>query len=160
MPSETGYIYFDACVFLEYLNNTPGRADVIADLLAQLERGKDKVLTSVLSRVEVAYIDEESRRGQLDPKVEARIEGLWSDSSVMEIVEVNTEITLLARQMLRAALQRGWKLKPLDAIHLATAKWSGACEFHTYDASLLKYDAVIGCKICEPYVAQSRLPNL
>jgi len=58
---------------------------------------------------------------------------------------VNTEIAVLARQMLREALRRGWKLKPLDSVHLATAKWGGAREFHTYDADLFKYEEVIGC---------------
>jgi len=160
MPSETAYVYWDACVFLDYLNNSPGRADVIADVLAQVERSKDKVMTSVLSRVEVAYVQEESLRHALEPQAEARVDALWSDSSVIEIVEVNTEIAVLARQMLREALRRGWKLKPLDAVHLGTAKWGGAREFHTYDADLFKYEEVIECKISEPYVSQGRLPNL
>lgn len=160
MPNETTYLYWDACVFLDYLNNTPGRADVIADVLAQVERTKDKVMTSVLSRVEVAYVQEESLRHVLDPQAEARINSLWSDSSVIEVVEVNTEIAVLARQMLREALRRGWKLKPLDAVRPATSKWGGAREFHTYDADLFKYEQVIGCKISEPYVSQGRLPNL
>ena len=160
MASETNYVYFDACVFLDYLNNTPGRSDIIAELLAQAERIKHKVLTSVLSRVEVAYVQEESLGRALDPEVEARIDSLWSDSSVVEIVEMNGEIALLARRMVRDGLCRGWKLKVLDAIHLATAEWAGARQFLTYDSSLFRYSEVVGCPICEPHVAQSRLPNL
>ena len=45
----------------------------------------------------------------------------------------------------------------MDAIHLATAKWLGVDEFHTYDTGLHKYAANLGFKIIEPYTPQPRL---
>ena len=49
-------------------------------------------------------------------------------------------------------------LKPMDAIHLATAKVHGAFEFHTYDDGLDKYVPDIGFKISPPIANAPKLP--
>ena len=63
---------------------------------------------------------------------------------------------------MRNAIAQGWSLKPLDSIHLATAKWLSDLgmpvgEFHTYDRQLNKYAAMVGVKILEPYTPQPGL---
>ena len=40
---------------------------------------------------------------------------------------------------MRAAIEKGWSLKPADALHLATAHQLKAKEFHTYDEGLKKF---------------------
>jgi hypothetical protein len=63
-----------------------------------------------------------------------------------------------ARDLMREAIaaSRGvWSLKPLDAVHLATAQWLDASHpisgFHTYDTSLKKYANLLGgIPIVEP----------
>ena len=44
-----------------------------------------------------------------------------------------------------------WSLKPMDAIHLATAQHLSVDAFHTYDGKLEKYQPGLGLKIEEPY---------
>ncbi|MGH7557372.1 MAG: hypothetical protein ACREMD_06285 [Gemmatimonadota bacterium] len=58
---------------------------------------------------------------------------------------------------MREALPRGWSLKPMDAIHLATAGVVGVQALHTYDGSLGKYDAITGFPIGPPLLAQMTL---
>ena len=63
---------------------------------------------------------------------------------------------------MRDAITKGWSLKPLDAIHLATAQWLSSVgvtvdEVHTYDNSLVKYGPIVGFSIMEPYAPQPRM---
>ena len=65
---------------------------------------------------------------------------------------------------MRDAIPHGWGLKPMDAIHLATAEWVNRRlftveEFHTYD-KLDKYGFMIGIRIKEPYILQPSFPNI
>jgi len=85
---------------------------------------------------------------------------LWEANPVIDIVEFHDEIATLARDLIRDAMSRSWGLTPIDAIHLATAQWYKVHEFHTYDGGLEKYSENIGFQVCEPYVLQSKLPNL
>ncbi len=71
------------------------------------------------------------------------------------MVEFHSDIAKEARTLIREALTRKWSLKPLDAIHLATARWLSKAglsidEFHTYDKGIFKYGSVVGFKIVEP----------
>ena len=64
---------------------------------------------------------------------------------------------------MRLAVTRGWSLKPLDAIHLATAQWLSSLgieidEFHTYDThALFKYVPIVDFNVCEPHTLQPRM---
>ncbi len=53
--AETHFIYWDANVFLSYINNLPDRMPVLDAILEEIESSKnDRIVTSVLSKVEVA----------------------------------------------------------------------------------------------------------
>lgn len=156
MPDDLPRLYWDANVFLSYINGIPTR---LPDLDALLERsGTDsQIITSVISIVEVAFGKAEQDGGALDPDVERKIDALWTADSPIRLVEFYPHIAHGAKALMREALARGWKLKPLDAIHLATAQQERATAFHTYDTELEKYTPLIGCPVSQPVAKAPKL---
>ncbi len=121
-----------------------------------------QLYTSALSKVEVAFSTSEQVQRVLDAKTEELIENLWHDPGAVITVEFHDGIADIAKGLMRVAITRGWVLKPLDAIHLATAKWLsdlglGVEEFHTYDGRLFRWSTIVGFKILEPYTSQPKL---
>lgn len=159
MPSEVNRIYWDACVFLSYINEYAERLSVIDALLARSESNDDptEIVTSTVSIVEVAFALSEKASSSLNEEVETKIDQLWSDRSAVKLVEFHEGIAIEARGLMRTALTQDWSLKPADAIHLATAKHLAVTEFHTYSRDLVKYKAMTGYSICEPYTPQGSL---
>ena len=157
MPDEPRLIYWDADVFLSYVYGIPDRMPDI-DALLDLSGKALQIITSALTIVEVAFGKAEQDQRTLDPAVEAKIDQLWQANSPIKLVEFHPRIAEGARDLMRSAVTRSWHLKPLDAIHLATARQQGVAEFHTYDSDLVKYDAVVGFSIGPPRAAAPRLP--
>lgn len=124
-------VYWDTNVFLSYLNDQPGRAPQIEALLAEAEAGKLEIVTSTVTIAEVAFAASEQLSGALDPKVEEKIAAFWGPP--IRMAEFHAAIGARAAQLIRDAMARKTGLKPMDAIHLATAEQIGANEFHTYD---------------------------
>lgn len=150
--------YWDANVFLSYLNEDPLRISTLEAILDDvLNNKKDKIVTSVLSKVEVAWVATEKINRALNQEEEARIDALWNDSSIIELVDFNDDITQIARSLLRKSMARGLSLKTNDAIHLATAEWVGASVMNTYDDRLYKFNDLIGIDIKAPVAEQPRL---
>lgn len=158
MTSDTPKpIYWDSNCFLAYVNAEANRVDVLAALLASSARGDIELYASAVSQAEVAFSDSERRRRMLDPETERRIDDMLRNPRIATLVDFNDSIGRTARSMTRAAVARGWSLKPMDAIHLATARWLrganvGVDEFHTYDDRLFRYADICGFRILEPYV--------
>ncbi len=158
MPEPLPLIYWDSCVFLSYINGTADRLRDIDPLLNH--SGKDfQIITSVFTAVEVAFAKIEQDGKALDPNIEGMIDGLWAPGSPVKLVEFHYGIALEARALIRVGLSSGWKLKPNDALHLATAKIISCKEFHTYETGLSKYSDAIGLKIGPPLAAQLVLPS-
>ena len=159
MPDPLPFIYWDACIFLSYIN---GDARRLPDIDALLDHsGKDfQIITSMFSVIEVAFAKIEQDGKALKQKTEAKIDALWAPGSPVKLVEFHFEIATEARAIIRAGLSAGLKtLKPKDAIHIATAKMISCKEFHTYDTDLEKYSEVIGIKIGPPLARQLALPS-
>ena len=158
-------VYWDACVFVSHLDNRDkSRSDAIRSFIESIMDGRSRpIFTSTLSKVEVAYLAEEKDRGTLDPAVLAKIDSLWGDFQTVRIVEIHDYIADKARGFLRQAMRDRVKLRPNDAVHLATASYVGADEFHTYDkfdGNASGVEKIVGLKICEPYVLEPRLPEM
>jgi predicted nucleic acid-binding protein len=158
---EPRFVYWDACVFISLLNSDPVRADVAKEILQQFETEKNgQVVTSATSKVEVAYVASERANRVLDESIIERMDQWWEASPIIQVVEFHDDVALLARDLIRRAILDKWQLKPIDAIHLATAQWIDAKEFHTYDGRLLeKGERLVSFAVREPHVLQNRLPN-
>lgn len=147
--------YWDSCVFLSYLNETPGRVEIIEDLLSQAKAKKIEIYTATVSVVEVAF--SEAERGHpLDAVAEQRIDAFWNDREAIKLIDVHTLIEREARKLIRDGLPLGWTgLGAMDSIHLAAAASMKLPAFHTYDVARLKrYESIVGFTIDEPSVVQ------
>lgn len=150
------HYYWDACVFLSYISNEVGRADIVEAMLEDCQRGDISISTSALTVAEVAYAALEKDKKVADPTIERRIETLWLPATRINLVDVYPVISRDARALMRQGLSLSLIPKPPDAIHLATAKKIGAKEVHSYDR-LQKYTVLAGLPVKEPYLFQSRL---
>ena len=156
-------VYWDANAFLSYINGMPERLPTLDALLeSSASGGGIRIYTSMLSVTEVAFAASEQKRGALDPAMEQKIDGLWEPNGPVTLADFHIGIGRQARDLMRGAITRRWSLKPYDANHLATAQWLskmgiGVTEFHTYETRLVKYGAMVGFKICEPYILQPGL---
>jgi predicted nucleic acid-binding protein len=150
--------YWDACVFLAAVNGEPGRLQNIEAMMDAASKGEIVILTSTLSKVEVAFGASEQQQKALDADVEAKIDELWSTGSPVKLVEFHELLADDARRLIRLGLSRGWSLRSADAVHLATAMRYRADSFHTYDTKLPKYSGQIGITIEEPIAQAPFLP--
>jgi len=159
MPGER-LVYWDACVFVALLNQDPGRWETLVTMLDQFEEDDGaRVVTSTITKVEAALAAAERANRRLDEDVLAKMDHLWEGSPTICLVEFHDEIATMARELVRHAITQKWRLKPYDAIHLATAQWYQVHEFHTYDTGLDKYAQLVGFPICRPHVLQNKLPD-
>lgn len=142
--------YWDACVFLAWINGEPGRATVVDSLLRSARAGDLEIVTSVISITEVALAANEKKSGALSPASLAAIDALWEPPSPIKLVEVHRLIATDARNLMRQATPDGLALKPPDAIHLSTAPRGSCNEFLTYDPKLHKYADMIRLPVREP----------
>jgi hypothetical protein len=84
--------------------------------------------------------------------------GLWAPGSPIKPVEFYDLIADKARALMRQGITQGWgALKPMDAIHLATAQQMAVVEFHTYCKKLHVWDHKIGFSVSDPQTAQGVL---
>jgi predicted nucleic acid-binding protein len=150
------HVYWDSCVFLAYIKQEKGRADVIERLWEEIVNEKNGIIvTSTISIVEIAFgVDDAKGSILLTPEISQQIDDIWRDSSIL-LVETPAKVMYDARKLMRDAWQNQWSLKPYDAVHLATAMFvesSGRLisEFNTYDKPLEKYAPMTGILIKEP----------
>jgi len=158
MP-EARFLYWDTNVFVAYLNNEAGRALIIESIFDEILKEKNfKITTSTITISEVAWVAQEKLKRTLLPQEEARIDGLWENSALIEFIDFNEEIAYQARTIMRNGMARGLsRLKPLDFIHLASAEWLGAIEINTYDNKFASFTNLINIPIKEPHINQAKL---
>lgn len=167
MPvTKNEFYYWDSCVFLSYIAKTPERIATLDALWEQVDKNPhQRILTSSLSIIEVAYASGDGRPKRRSFEEETAIDRLWNDPSI-QLIELFPQLLYQSRSLMRNALSEGWSIKPYDAVHLATAHWASqqigkVHELHTYDEKLFKYSPFIGnLTICEPHILQPRLPDI
>ena len=157
MPSDADAVYWDASVFLSYINGIDERLPAIDTLLERSRSGRLTIFTSVLSITEVAFSADERANRNLDPEVEKSIDDLFNDRQIVTIAEFHRLIAVSARQLIRRAAGSGLSLKPADAIHLATAGNIRVNEVHTYDRKWSEYGSLANLHVREPFTEAPRL---
>jgi predicted nucleic acid-binding protein len=161
MPDDTPRIYWDACVFLSFINGDPDRAEVIQQLMDGASKGKFQLLTSTVSQVEVAFGKAEQDSKAPDATVLAAIDAFWGSESPVNLIEFHRLIAQDARELVRLArFDRDERLTPLDAIHLASAQRLQAADFHTYDGRLLRLNGTLAFPIREPWASELHIPGV
>lgn len=158
MADDPRRVYWDTCVVLSFLNDVPERMPTIEELFKQARAEEIELLTSSVSRVEVAFIQSEKDSGTLDSEAEAAIVAFWAPGSPIKTVEFYDLIADDARALVRRGIEQGWgNLKPMDAIHLATAQRMKVSEMHSYDDRLKKWSGHLGFPITDAQTAQGVL---
>jgi predicted nucleic acid-binding protein len=164
MTDSPKYLYWDTSVILSYLKRTEGRWLTLHSLITEIEQSNRtrKIVTSQITHAETVYVEFDEGQG-FSLEDESKLDNFWSDYNIIAFIEVNLEITRLARELKRYAKEQGWKLKLVDAIHLASAQWisqfsSNTIVFHTYDlGDFQKFSTRVPFPIGEPIVTQPPL---
>jgi predicted nucleic acid-binding protein len=166
MPGDSGKVfYWDTCLFLAWINDEPRKAGEVAgarEVIARFKRREVKILTSVLTQVEV-----------LQAKLPVGLDTLFSDMMKrITRLSVDTKVASLAHDLrnhyvAKAAENQGKILSTPDAIHLATAIMYRVDEFHTFDEKdkgrhlgLIPLSGNVGghrLKICKPEATNPEL---
>jgi predicted nucleic acid-binding protein len=158
MADKPPLIYWDANVFLSYVDGDQDRIPDIDEFFRKARAGEVEIVTSTLSIVEVAFGSEEKTGRALDAETRNAIDELWKPGGAVTLVEFFPLVALDARGLIRTAMTRGWSLKAADAIHLATAMRQSVSAIHTYESGWRKYSPDIGCPISEPQHPQLTFP--
>lgn len=147
-------VYWDACVFIDFLEENPERISDINAVIFEVDKSASVIYTSQITVVEVSYPPNRGDGEHISPETNAKLDRLWYAHPLISVVEFNPAIARIARDLIQHRLDDGWRLKPMDAIHLATARWIKNTEpifqFHTYDNRLQRYSDQIGIPIVEP----------
>lgn len=137
MANNPKRYYWDSCVFLSYIQDDPGRADVIEAMLDAAKRRDILIYTSTETITEVAYHRVEKERRSLDSTIPLKLDRLWQNRQVVQLINFHQGLAYQARDLLRRSLIVEPVLKPKDAIHLVTAASINVDLFNTYDKKLI-----------------------
>ncbi len=105
---------WDSCIVIGYLAGYPELKPDCLPLIEQAKRGEIEIVVSMIAEVESAYLE-----GYSDQESEARIKEFFSREYVIPVA-IDTPLAALARQLIRK-YRKTHKVKPNDAVHLATA---------------------------------------
>lgn len=154
MPGiSTPLYYWDSCLFLAWLKDEErktGEMDGVREIIQRVKRRDAKVMTSVLTNVEV-----------LSSKVPAGTDTLFRGlMKRLNRVSMDIRVADLAHDLCNHYSLLGRKLKAPDSIHLATAITYRAIEFHTFDDGLLALSGNVGGHkliVCKPEAKNPQL---
>lgn len=160
MPKSPRLIYWDSCVFLHYIESTPTWVPILDAIIDEVKNDSNLMLiTSTVTIVEVSYIESEKASRALSASVEISLDAMWRDTSILQLVECDEAIARRARSLLRRAVAESRQLKPMDAVHLATADVMRVHDCHTTDTGMLKWND-LGFPIQQPWARKPLLPGI
>lgn len=138
--TEVPLHYLDAGIFSGFLNGQ-AEPDVFPEcdnIIRAAEDGLIRAVTSVMTMGEVVYIKPAPGKDPLPPQVQEEIISQLLDSSWLLRAAFEPDMAEINRYLLRQYGGQGKRsLKPMDAIHLATALRLQASFFDTLDNTLI-----------------------
>ena len=121
---------WDSCTIIYYLAGKAEDNPECPEIIAQAKRGELEIMVSMLAEAEVAKVDDELGPGD---DSESMIREFFGRSYIVRVA-LEVEIAREARRLVR--VYKG--MKPLDAVHIATALRYAVPILETYDAEMLK----------------------
>ena len=122
--SEPLATYWDSCVFIDALRKTPGRWEHIRYLEDDARSGGSYIYTSTLTIAEVVRCKDD----ETFTDAERRLIANYFTHSFVKIIPVDRIVARAAADIVRVH-----RLKPPDAIHVATALRAKCAVLYTYD---------------------------
>ena len=166
MAASPKRVSWDACAWIAYIGKeqirdakglvTEDRYKLGRVILEAAEKGAIEIAISALCFAEVA------KNPSGAPADEDLIAAFFEHDYILP-VPLDKQVGVEARKLLRAGYS---KLKPPDAVHVATAIVANVDEMHTYDDKLLALDGKLSkldgtvLKICKPAHGGPPLPLL
>lgn len=149
-------------MFLALINEEQDRLPYIRACLDEAQAEDRRIITSSYTVTEVAYAAQERSDQVLDSVTLERIDKLWKPiSSPVRLADYHIGIGETARDLMRSGVEQGWRLRPGDAIHLATAVFEKVQELNTYNISDFKrWEAILGMTVQEPTPFNPQLPGM
>ena len=141
MPNKPIPIYWDSCVYIDCIQQTPERYDVLAEIVTEAQNGKIVLVASALIVAEVSKL---AGLGVEIAEQTNRIR-LFFENDFISIRNVTRRVAEDA-----ARFGREHSIKPADAVHVATALHYECVSFQTYDGEskcrgkLLALDGKVG----------------
>lgn len=142
MPTKVPVrIYWDSCVYISCIQETPSRISTLKKIIQQAEDGEIVLITSTFILAEVVKIkDCPLTSDEQSDKIKD-----FFDNEYIKVRDLDRKTASMANEIARAH-----SISPADAVHLATAlRWQ--CDsFQTYDGEkggptkLLAFDGKIG----------------
>ena len=128
---------WDSCVVIGYLAGYPELREQCELIIDSARRGEVEIVVSTLATIETAYLD-----GYSNSDAETKILGFFSRQYVIQ-VQLDAPIANIARDLIRRHRDTR-KIKPMDAVHLATAMQWKIPTVETTDDDFLRFDKVEG----------------
>ena len=123
-------------VIFGYLSGATRYKDEFDLIIAAAVRGEIEIAVSTLAEAEVAYLG-----GEPENDAEAKITEFFGRSYVIPIA-FDRPVAAAARTLVREGMRENRRLKPPDAIHLATCLVWGIPLLETNDADLIRWDDI------------------
>ncbi len=162
-------IYIDTSVYLWYFGEAVQMGNLSVEVALErqiitrriLEKAENKELityTSTFTKVECAFIKEEKEKGNPQEDALEILDAVFNDEKITKLVNMSDSIASKARQIFRATKfdTNRPKIKPKDAVHVATAIIYGVDKLYTYDEGMCKWsgaEEIDNLIICHPDIA-------
>lgn len=126
--------YLDANVFIAAALDPSTKGEVAAKILQDAHQGKNRAATSAITFDEVFWIISKEKGREVAENVYESMLGTRN----LQVIDLSREVLTESLKVLRET-----KLKPRDAIHVASARISGINEMVTEDAD---FDGITGLR--------------